>query len=1793
VSWNLSNALPATFITANTVSTPAKIAYNGSNKYIVHGYSSATTAVSTDAITWTAGSSPSVTGSASAFAYGLGRFVRTNESNTNNVHHSTDGVSWTTFSITGVLYINDLVAGKTAGGTDIMVGVGAASGANGFIYSYDAQTWVVASMPGTNWYAASFGSNSSTGDSRFVAVGDTSNVAYSVDGVIWTSTTKPNSTTWHDVEYFDNQFVAVQRSSANAYTSTDGITWTSRSLTNSATWNALISKNQAYTSRTPVTVPAQPITMVTLDDKSLTNITTDGITWTAATQAVGGAKFEGLYDGSKFVAAGRDSVIYSTNGVSWNLSNALPATFITANTVSTPAKIAYNGSNKYIVHGYSSATTAVSTDAITWTAGSSPSVTGSASAFAYGLGRFVRTNESNTNNVHHSTDGVSWTTFSITGVLYINDLVAGKTAGGTDIMVGVGAASGANGFIYSYDAQTWVVASMPGTNWYAASFGSNSSTGDSRFVAVGDTSNVAYSVDGVIWTSTTKPNSTTWYDVEYFDNQFVAVQRSSANAYTSTDGITWTSRSLTNSATWNALISKNQAYTSRTPVTVPAQPITMVTLDDQSLTNITTDGITWTAATQIAGGAKFEGLYDGSKFVAVGKDRVIYSTNGVSWNLSNALPETFVTVNTNPSTMGIAYNGSNKYIMTSRGSTITAISTDAITWTAGSTPSVTIGSYGSFGYGLGRFVRTIDQSSSNLLHSTDGVSWIALSLLNGGLEINDLVVGKTAGGADIMVGVGRAASTSGFIYSYDAQTWVLASMPGNIWYAAAFGSNSSTGDSRFVAVGDTSNVAYSVDGVVWTSTTKPNSTTWYDVEYFDNQFVAVQRSSANAYTSTDGITWTSRSLTNSATWNALISKNQAYTSRTPVTVPAQPITMVTLDDQSLTNITTDGITWTAATQIAGGAKFEGLYDGSKFVAVGKDRVIYSTNGVSWNLSNALPETFVTVNTNPSTMGIAYNGSNKYIMTSRGSTITAISTDAITWTAGSTPSVTIGSYGSFGYGLGRFVRTIDQSSSHLIHSTDGVSWTALTLINGGLDINDLAVGKTAGGADIMVGVGRAAGTSGFIYSYDAQTWVLASMPGNIWYAATFGSNSSTQDSRFVAVGDTSNVAYSVDGVIWTSTTKPNSTTWHDVEYFDNQFVAVQRSSANAYTSTDGITWTSRSLTNSATWTALISKNQAYTTKTPVSVPAQPITMVTLDDKSVTNITTDGITWTAATQAIGGEKYKGLYDGSKFVAAGRKSVIYSTNGVSWNLSNLFPATFITANTNPSTMGIAYNGSNKYIITAQASTVTAVSTNGITWTVGSSPSTTGSGSAFKYGLGRFVRASSTNNNPNIHHSTDGITWTGFSNPTGTLSINDFAVGKNLSAVDIMVGVGTRANIGSIYSYDAQTWSRSTIPAANTTIYNAVAFGNNTFVAVGNSWDVALSADGITWTLTTKPNSTVWYDIEYVDNQFVSVERNSANAYTSTDGINWTLRTLSASSNWSLLISAKADGVVEGGIVARGVFGGGYQTSNTNTMSYITISSQGDATDFGDLTVARYAFAGCSSTTRGVFGGGFSGSSNYNTMDYITIATTGNAIDFGDLTAATKDIAACSSTTRGVFGGGYTGDFTNTMEYITIATTGNAIDFGDLTAAKSQVSACSSTTRGVFAGSSPVTNSIDYITIATTANATSFGDLTIARQGTAACSSTTRGVFGGGNGPSNVIDYITIATTGNATDFGDLNVARRELAACSSTTRGIFGGGYGGSNTLDYITIATTANATSFGDLTEVQISLAALSNAHGGLG
>ena len=94
--------------------------------------------------------------------------------------------------------------------------------------------------------------------------------------------------------------------------------------------------------------------------------------------------------------------------------------------------------------------------------------------------------------------------------------------------------------------------------------------------------------------------------------------------------------------------------------------------------------------------------------------------------------------------------------------------------------------------------------------------------------------------------------------------------------------------------------------------------------------------------------------------------------------------------------------------------------------------------------------------------------------------------------------------------------------------------------------------------------------------------------------------------------------------------------------------------------------------------------------------------------------------------------------------------------------------------------------------------------------------------------------------------------------------------------------------------------------------------------------------------------------------------------------------------------------GFGARGLFGGG--PGSLDVIDYVTIASTGDATDFGNLSVGRWALAGCSSSTRGLFGGGYT-TVAVDTIDYVTIASTGNATDFGNLSVAREYLAGCSN--------------------------------------------------------------------------------------------------------------------------------------------------------------------------------------------
>ena len=309
------------------------------------------------------------------------------------------------------------------------------------------------------------------------------------------------------------------------------------------------------------------------------------------------------------------------------------------------------------------------------------------------------------------------------------------------------------------------------------------------------------------------------------------------------------------------------------------------------------------------------------------------------------------------------------------------------------------------------------------------------------------------------------------------------------------------------------------------------------------------------------------------------------------------------------------------------------------------------------------------------------------------------------------------------------------------------------------------------------------------------------------------------------------------------------------------------------------------------------------------------------------------------------------------------------------------------------------------------------------------------------------------------------------------------------------------------------------------------------------------------------------------------------------------------------------------RAVIAGGYNPAGSpnaakslNTIEYIEINTTGHAKDFGDLSYGSASGGTCSSSTRAVTGGSYVAPSitgSLNTMSYFTIASTGNGTNFGDLTVARGYVSSLSSDTRGIWAGGaggpsspYVQSDVSVTDYVTIASEGvDASDFGQLIdQGYMGDTACSSPTRGVIAGGNPTTNVIQYVTIASTGVAKDFGDLIAASGPPGAASSSTRAVFCGSSPgapaytPLNHIDYVTIATTGNAKDFGDSLFAGYYKTGTSNSIRAVWTGTYqtpAKLNTIEYAQIQTLGNTVDFGDSTMTYSNRAgATSDTHGGL-
>ena len=183
-------------------------------------------------------------------------------------------------------------------------------------------------------------------------------------------------------------------------------------------------------------------------------------------------------------------------------------------------------------------------------------------------------------------------------------------------------------------------------------------------------------------------------------------------------------------------------------------------------------------------------------------------------------------------------------------------------------------------------------------------------------------------------------------------------------------------------------------------------------------------------------------------------------------------------------------------------------------------------------------------------------------------------------------------------------------------------------------------------------------------------------------------------------------------------------------------------------------------------------------------------------------------------------------------------------------------------------------------------------------------------------------------------------------------------------------------------------------------------------------------------------------------------------------TIATKGNTSDFGNLTSGRvrAQSMGSAGSPVRGIFaGGGGSDAEYNIIDYVTIATTGDAQDFGDLSQSKtLSCAAGSSSTRMIIAGGADapGYGATNTIDYITMTSIGDAIDFGDLTAAAHGSSVMSNSVRAVIYLGGTngnGSTTDTINYVTIATTGNAADFGDRTITASYVAGSSDSHGGL----------------------------------------------------------------------------------------------------------------------------------------
>ena len=302
------------------------------------------------------------------------------------------------------------------------------------------------------------------------------------------------------------------------------------------------------------------------------------------------------------VSTGGSAALYSEDGTTWtdfNMPTSGDWKCLAAGRVTYPAL----GNHIFVAIRTGSSVAASSLDGIAWVTRAMPA-SRSWNSCIYGGGLFFAI-ASNSNSAAYSLNGTSWTTTAMPGfgdstlnqwvdVAYGKNTYVVLANSGNNIMVGT----------YNSTLDTWawggqildVIADSSAKDWVSIAYGND------RFVAISSTGDIGYSFDAITWLPATMPSQDggtahNWKKIRYAQGVFFAVGDTGGRdiagdpvavptnyAATSFDGIVWTSRTLASTKEWVSVAFGNPYVDSRDSTTGKRTPM-WIAIDNTEIFN--------------------------------------------------------------------------------------------------------------------------------------------------------------------------------------------------------------------------------------------------------------------------------------------------------------------------------------------------------------------------------------------------------------------------------------------------------------------------------------------------------------------------------------------------------------------------------------------------------------------------------------------------------------------------------------------------------------------------------------------------------------------------------------------------------------------------------------------------------------------------------------------------------------------------------------------------------------------------------------------------------------------------------------------------------------------------------------------------------------------------------------------------------------------------------------------------------------------------------------------------------